>query len=136
MNIAEYLKVYLVSTVIFFALDMVWLTAVAKNLYREQLGTLLAKNINWPAAITFYLLFIVGITIFAISPSIEGNSSLTALVYGALFGFFTYATFDLTNLATIQNWPVKLTFIDLAWGTILSASVATGTFLIYSRWLA
>ena len=130
MSTFDYFKVYLISVPVFFAIDMVWLTLIAKNFYRSQLGDLLTKDINWLAAIVFYLLFLVGLIIFAVAPALEKNSWTHALIFSALFGFFTYMTYDLTNLATTRNWPLTLTFVDIAWGTFLAASVATVTFLI------
>ena len=92
---------------------MVWLGIIAKDLYRKYLGSFLSDQVNWPAAIIFYLLFIVGIFIFAILPAVEKDSLIRAVILGALFGFFTYATYDLTNLATLKNWPLNIVFIDI-----------------------
>ncbi len=130
MSLVDFVKTYLIALPIFFAIDMIWLLVVAKNFYREQLGDLFTKQVVWPAAISFYLLFIAGVVFFAIYPAVERNSLITALVYGALFGFFTYATYDLTNLATIRNWPLTMTLVDLVWGTFLASSVAAGTYLV------
>jgi uncharacterized membrane protein len=85
---------------------------------------------NWPAAIIFYLIFIVGILVFAVLPALEAKTAVKALTLGALFGFMAYATYDLTNLATLKNWPLTLTLIDMAWGAILSGSVATVSYFI------
>lgn len=98
--------VYLLTAGVFFALDMLWLGLVAKNFYQRHLGHLLSERVNWAAAIIFYLLFIVGIFIFCIVPAAEKGSLGRALLLGALFGFFTYATYDLTNLATLKQWPM------------------------------
>lgn len=135
VGIADFLKIYFVSVPIFFVIDLIWLGFVAKNLYQSQLSGLLAKNVNWPAAIVFYLLFILGIVIFAILPALEAKSLQKAIVWGAMFGFFCYMTYDLTNLSTLKNWPLGLTIIDITWGTILSASVASVSFLIVSNYL-
>jgi uncharacterized membrane protein len=108
---------------------MIWLGLVAKNFYQDKIGYLLGP-INWPAAIIFYLLFIIGIIIFAVAPALQAQSLLKAIVLGALFGFFTYATYDLTNLATVRDWPLIVVFVDIAWGMVLSGSVATVSFLI------
>ena len=94
----------------------------------------MAEQVNWPAAMTFYLLFIAGILIFAILPAVEKDSLNHALLYGVLFGFFTYATYDLTNLATLKDWPIKVVIIDIIWGMVLTGSVATAGFYIL-RWL-
>ena len=125
---------YLLTMVVFFAIDLLWLGVVAKGIYNKYLGGLLADQVNWTAAIIFYLLFIVGIFVFAIMPAIEKDSWVKAILYGGLFGFFTYATYDLTNLATLKNWPVTIVFIDIIWGIILTASVSISGFYI-TKWL-
>jgi uncharacterized membrane protein len=130
MPIVKLLLSYFLTAIVFFAIDLVWLGLIAKNLYNKYLGSFLADQVNWTAALIFYLLFIVGIFIFAILPAVEKNSLQYALIYGALFGFFTYATYDLTNLATLKDWPATIVFIDMAWGAILSGSVATAGFFI------
>jgi uncharacterized membrane protein len=124
MTLTRALSIYAVTLPIFFAIDLVWLGVVAKNFYRQHLGHLLSPQVNWTAAILFYLVFIAGIVFFAVRPALEVNSPLRALTYGALFGFLAYATYDLTNQATLRDWPVLVTVVDLAWGAVLSASVA------------
>jgi uncharacterized membrane protein len=99
------------------------LETVATKFYQSQIGFLLGP-VNWAAAIIFYLLYIVGIIIFAVNPALEAGSLGKAVVLGALFGFFAYATYDLTNLSTIKDWPVLVTVVDLIWGTVLTSSVA------------
>ncbi len=126
---------YLLTTVVFFAVDMAWLGFIAKDLYKKYLGSFLSEQVNWPAAIIFYLLFIAGIFYFAILPAVEKNSLAKAVVAGALFGFFTYATYDLTNLATLKNWPLTIVFIDIAWGALLTAVVSTAGYYIV-KWVA
>lgn len=121
---------YLATTIVFFAIDMVWLGFVASSFYKSQIGSLLKDSPDWGAAILFYLLFLVGLLIFVVYPAIESGSWTHALIYGALFGFFTYATYDLTNLATLKDWPLLVSIVDMAWGTVLSASVATASFFI------
>jgi uncharacterized membrane protein len=128
-----YIKLYLIALPAFFALDFVWLAIVARKFYLSQLGALMKTNINWPIAILFYLIFIVGLIIFVIYPAIEKKSIIFALVMGGLFGFFTYTTYDLTNLATLKNWPLSLSIIDMIWGSILAASVSVITFYIASK---
>jgi uncharacterized membrane protein len=125
---------YFLTTIVFFAIDLLWLGVIAKGLYNKYLGEFLADKVNWTAAIIFYLLFIVGIFIFAIQPALEKQSLQKAIVYGALFGFFTYATYDLTNLATLKNWPLEIVFIDIIWGMVLTASVSTAGYFI-SKWI-
>ena len=130
MNIQTFLTLYAVSVPVFFAIDMVWLGLVASNFYKTQLGALMGP-INWPAAIIFYLVFLVGLTFFATYPALLKNSLLTAAILGGLFGFFTYATYDLTNLATLRDWPLSVTIVDMIWGTILGASVTVVTVFVY-----
>jgi uncharacterized membrane protein len=128
-----FVKLFLIALPVFFVIDMIWLVVVAKNFYREQIGFLMKPDITWYAAIIFYLLFIVGLVTFVISPAIEKHCWTHALFFGALFGLITYATYDLTNLATMKNWPVLVTVVDLAWGIIVSASVSLLTYLIATK---
>ncbi len=130
MSISKLLISYLLTFAVFFIVDMAWLGFIAKDLYKKYLGNLLSEQVNWTAAIVFYLLFIVGIFIFAILPSVEKNSLSSAIILGALFGFFTYATYDLTNLATLKGWHMTLVVIDIAWGSVLTAIVSTAGFYI------
>lgn len=117
----------------FLAADMVWLGAMASRVYRPVLGDMAAPTVNLPAAAVFYLLFPVGIAIFAVAPALRGASLASAAINGALFGFFTYATYDLTNQATLRNWTTQLTLIDVAWGATLGALAASAGFLAASR---
>ena len=128
-----FLKLYFIALPVFFLFDMIWLGLVAKDFYRNQIGFLLKENVNWIAAISFYLLFIVGVVFFVVMPALQKDSWMYALLVGALFGFITYATYDLTNLATTKDWPLFVTLVDLAWGAVLSALVSTVTFLIATR---
>ena len=123
-------QLFAITLPVFLAIDMVWLGFVAKGLYAKELGFLMKPDVNWTAAILFYLLFVCGLIVFVITPSLETNSIGKAVFLGALFGLVSYATYDLTNLATVANWPVLITVIDLFWGTILSASVSLISFLI------
>ncbi|MEW5873137.1 MAG: DUF2177 family protein [Chloroflexota bacterium] len=132
--ISYYIKLYLATLAAFFAIDMVWLGLVARWFYSKYLGDLLRPQVNWAAAIAFYLLFIVGLLIFAVAPGLQANSLGKALLLGALFGFMTYATYDLTNLATLKNWPLIVTIVDLIWGTTLATLVTLASFLA-GRWL-
>jgi uncharacterized membrane protein len=128
-----FIKLYLIALPVFFAIDMFWLGIVAKNFYRAQIGFLMKSDINWVAAILFYLLFIVGLILFVIAPALEKGSWTHALLFGAFFGLITYATYDLTNLATLKDWPLMVTLVDLAWGAVLAASVSTATYFIASK---
>jgi uncharacterized membrane protein len=125
-----FIKLYTIALPVFFAIDMLWLGFVAANFYKSQIGFLMTSNINWAAAIIFYLLFIVGLVLFVITPAVEKGSWKHALLFGALFGLITYSTYDLTNLATLKNWPLLVTIVDLAWGTILGALVSVITYRI------
>lgn len=125
-----FIKLYFIALPVFFALDMLWLGLIAKSFYAKQLGFLMRADINWTAAIIFYLLFIAGLVVFVIMPGLEKRSFLHVLMFGALFGLITYATYDLTNLATIKNWPLLVTIVDLAWGTLLAALVSSATYFI------
>jgi uncharacterized membrane protein len=124
-----FIKLYAVAFPVFLAMDMVWLGFVAKNFYRSQIGFLTASEVNLFAALAFYLLFIGGLVLFVIAPALEKKSYAHALLLGGVFGLVTYGTFDLSNLATIKDWPVLVTVVDMAWGATLSASVSVVTFL-------
>lgn len=129
-----YLKLYLLTIPVFFAIDLLWLGVVAKHFYQNSLAHLLSTTVNWPAALLFYGLYIVGIILFAVKPGLEAGALAKAAQWGALFGFFTYATYDLTNLATLRDWPLKVVVVDVLWGTLLCTLVASGSFLV-GRWL-
>ena len=128
-----FFKLYAIALPVFFAIDMVWLGLVAKNFYRNQIGFLMKSELNWIAALIFYLLFIVGLVLFVIAPAIEKKSWMHALLFGALFGLITYATYDLSNLATIKDWPLLVTIVDLIWGATLAASVSIATYFIAQK---
>ncbi len=129
MSYIQFVYLYLLTIPVFFLIDMTWLGVVAKDFYQEKLVNFLGP-VNWTAAIIFYLIFIVGILIFAVAPALEAQSWEKALVLGAFFGFFAYATYDLTNLATLKDWPLAVTLVDMLWGAVLSGSVATLSFFI------
>jgi uncharacterized membrane protein len=124
----KYCIAYAATATTFLLVDLVWLGLVAKGFYRSNIGALMADEINIPAAVTFYLAYIVGIVIFAITPAFESGSWRTSLIMGALFGFFAYATYDMTNLATLRDWPVAVVVVDMAWGTFLTGLSATAGF--------
>ena len=128
-----FIRLYAIALPVFLVIDMIWLTLVAKDFYRNQIGFLIKSDINWTAAIIFYLLFIVGLVLFVIAPAYEKGSWTSALLYGALFGLITYATYDLTNLATLKNWPLFVTIVDMAWGAVLSSCVSIVTYLIAGK---
>jgi len=129
-----YLKVYFAALVGFLAIDMVWLGIVARGFYRKHLGFLLTDQPNWWAAAVFYLLFVAGLLVFAVFPGLNANSLRKAVLLGSLFGLITYATYDLTNLATVKNWPLLVTVVDMAWGAVLAAAVSAVGYLA-GTWL-
>ena len=118
------LIMFLITFVVFMAIDLIWLGLIAKNLYKKYLGHLMKKDVNWAAAIIFYVIFIAGLIFFVIDPALEKESLSYALFAGGALGLLCYATYDLTNLATLKEWPVALTMIDLIWGTVLSGATA------------
>jgi uncharacterized membrane protein len=128
-----FIRLFIIALPVFFIIDMVWLVLVAKKFYQEHIGFLMRPDINWFAAVFFYLLFIAGLVIFVISPAVEKHSWVHALLYGAFFGLITYATYDLTNLATLKDWPLLVTVVDLIWGTVLASSISLITYLIANR---
>jgi uncharacterized membrane protein len=128
-----FLKLYFIALPVFFVIDMAWLVLVAKNFYQKQIGFLMKPEVNWLAAIIFYLLFIAGLVTFVISPAVEKQSWVHALIFGALFGLITYATYDLTNLATLKDWPLLVTIVDLIWGTVLAASISVVTYFLANK---
>jgi uncharacterized membrane protein len=130
---AMFIKLFIIALPVFFVIDMVWLVLVAKKFYQEQIGFLMRPDINWFAAIVFYLLFIAGLIVFVISPAVEKHSWVHALLFGALFGLITYATYDLTNLATLKDWPLLVTVVDLIWGTVLASAISVITYLIANK---
>lgn len=133
MEILDKIKLYLITVAVFFVVDIVWLGFISKNLYKNYLGHLMAPQVNWTAAIIFYLLYIAGLIFFVIDPALAKNSLWYAVAVGGFFGLITYGTYDLTNLATLKDWPLNITIIDLIWGTLLNASTAGITYLIASK---
>jgi uncharacterized membrane protein len=118
-----YLKLYLVTFSAFIVIDMVWLGLVARTFYQKHLGFIMAPSPNWIAAIIFYLLFIAGLLFFVVLPGLKDDSLKTSLLRAAMFGLITYGTYDLTNLATVKDWPVLVTVVDMIWGMVLSVAI-------------
>jgi uncharacterized membrane protein len=131
---AFYLKLYGLTVPVFFVFDMIWLGFIAKGFYRRNLHFILSADVNWAAAVVFYMIYVAGILFFAVRPAIAVHSLREAAVLGALFGFFTYATYDLTNMATIKNWPIAIVVVDIVWGVFLCALVASAGFTM-AGWL-
>jgi uncharacterized membrane protein len=130
-----YLKLYTATLIVFFAIDFLWIGLVARTFYRKYIGFLLAPSPNWTAAIIFYLLFILGLLFFVVVPGLKENSFKITFLRAALFGLITYSTYDLTNLATLKDWPLLVTAVDMMWGTVLSVAVSEVSFMI-GKWLS
>jgi uncharacterized membrane protein len=129
--LAKYGIAYLSTGVAFAALDALWLSRMGPTFYRSQIGDLMADKPRFDAAIAFYLLYLAAIVFFAVAPAFAHQGGWkTAAGYGAAFGFFAYATYDLTNQATLKVWPLKLTLVDMAWGTVLTGVAATVGYLV------
>lgn len=128
-----FFKLYLIALPVFFAVDMLWLGLVAKGFYQKQIGFLMKPDVNWLAAIIFYLLFIAGLVVFVVQPAFEKKLFSEIVFKGVLFGLVTYATYDLTNLATVKNWPLMVTVVDLVWGMTLSTSVSAISYFIATK---
>ena len=120
----KYFAAYAATLVLMVALDLVWLGVIAKPLYQQAIGHLMAERPNIPVALIFYAVYAFGLMVFAVTPDQSGPGWSKAILVGALFGFFAYATYDLTNLATLKNWPVSIALVDVLWGTFVSAASA------------
>lgn len=128
-----FIKLYPITLIVFLGIDFVWLTTMSKLFYQKRLEFLLSKSPNYLAAFIFYLLFAAGIAFFVIMPAIEKKNWIYALSAGALFGLVCYATYDLTNLATVKGWPLDVTIIDLIWGSFVSAVTSIIVYFISSK---
>ena len=129
----NYIIAYIATMVVFFAIDIVWITKVARGVYFKNLGHLLAKNMAFGPIALFYIMYIAGIVYFGIRPAIATGAVSTAFINGALFGFFCYATYEFTNYATLKDWPVKVLVIDTIWGTVLTGTCAAAGYFIMSQ---
>jgi len=136
MNLSRFLISFSISLMVFFAIDMLWLGLIAKDLYRRHIGHLMADQVRWSAALLFYALYLIALQYFVIQPALHSSDPLQALINGALLGLLCYATYDLTNLATLKNWPVSLSIIDMVWGTVLTGLTCWLTTLISLRFFA
>jgi len=123
-----YLTAYIVSLVVFLGVDFVWLTTMGAALYRSTLGDLLAPSVRLAPAAVFYLAYPIGIVVFAVSPALAAESWLRAVGLGALFGALAYATYDLTNFATLRTWSLQITVLDIAYGAIASGAAAVAAY--------
>ncbi|OZA14682.1 MAG: hypothetical protein B7Y05_06645 [Polynucleobacter sp. 24-46-87] len=129
----KYLAVYFSFLVSFVIIDFIWLLGIAKNLYRDDMGSLMASEPKLLAGLGFYLLYALGASIFVILPAISKQSFLYAVQYGALFGFFCYMTYDLTNLAVIRDFPMRLAFVDIVWGSAVTAASSALAYWLGSK---
>lgn len=129
----KYLAVYFSFLLSLIVIDLIWLLGIAKNLYRNDMGSLMASEPKLLAGLGFYLLYALGTSIFVIIPAVSKQSWIYAVQYGALFGFFCYMTYDLTNLAVIHNFPVRLALVDIAWGAAVTAVSATIAYWVGTR---
>ncbi len=124
------IKLFIIAAIVFAAVDLVWLGLVANKFYRSQLGDLLRPKPQPFASLLFYVVYLIGLVIFVLLPAYDRQDIVYSLTRGALYGFFTYCTYDLTNLATLRKWPAGLAAIDIAWGTVLGASVSAIVLII------
>lgn len=130
------IAIYAAGLISFLALDAIWLGTMVPRLYKPAMGDLVADPFQPLPAVIFYLIYAAGLGYFAIQPALAAGKWQTALISGAALGFIAYATYDLTNQATIRAWPVVITVVDLAWGTIASGLAATISYLVLSRWFS
>jgi len=135
MSIKTILLIYVLTLIVFLIVDLVWLGYIARGMYKKYLGGFLSDNVNWTAAFIFYFIYVAGVLIFAVFPAINKDSVMHAVLMGALFGFFAYATYDLTNLATLKGWPIQIVIIDIIWGSVLTLIVSLSGFYI-TKWIA
>ena len=133
MNALLQAKVYAASLMVFFALDLTWLGVVAKAFYRAQMGHLMRPDVQWPAALLFYLIYVAAIVILCVAPAVEKQSVGRAAALGAVFGLAAYAAFDLTSLALLKDFPSKVVLVDLVWGTVLTAAVSAAGYMAAQR---
>lgn len=132
----NYALAYVASCVLFTAVDITWLTVMGSRLYKQTLGDILLPSVNIAPAIAFYVLYPAGLVYFAIAPSLKSGSATHAFLNGALFGLFAYATYELTNYATLRNWTFQITVVDIAYGAIASGAVAATVAAILLMWRA
>ena len=135
MSAREFVITYLLMAILFLALDLFWLGLIAKNFYQKHLGRFFSDKVNWTAAIIFYFLFVIGTMIFAVYPGVAQDSLMRAMMFGVLFGLFTYATYDMTNLATLKDWPVPIVIVDIIWGMVLCGAISAFGFGV-AKWLS
>ncbi len=133
MGFTSYLGIFAIAFVVFLVIDLLWLGVIGRGIYVHFLGDFLAEDVRWGAAFLFYAIFVAGLIYFAIGPAIEAGSLGDAVLKGAIYGLVTYATYELTNYAVIEDWPGGIVPIDMAWGVVLAASVSSATYATWSR---
>ncbi|MBN2852712.1 MAG: DUF2177 family protein [Clostridia bacterium] len=131
----KWIVVFLVTFIIFMVVDVMWLGLFAKKFYRKHLGFIMSDKFNLPVAAAFYFVFIIGLLFFVVSPAIKDQSFVHALFGGMLFGLITYGTYDLTNMATLKNWPKLITIVDLIWGSSLCGVVSMVSYLLFKTYI-
>ncbi|MGV8936589.1 MAG: DUF2177 family protein [Allorhizobium sp.] len=131
-----YIIAYFATAVVFFGLDYLWLSRIAIGFYRNQIGPLMLAQPNFAAAGIFYLFYIAGIVYFAVGPALSGGTWASAMIAGVVLGLVAYGTYDMTNLATLKNWSVSVTIVDMVWGGVLTGLAATAGYLVTSRVLS
>lgn len=129
----SFLTLFSIAALLFLALDLIWLSLVARSVYVAEIGSLLKPKPNLVAAVAFYVTFIAGLTFFVLQPGFMAEDIVRGALIGAAFGLVTYATYDLTNLATLNGFTVRIALIDMAWGTVLTGLVSLGTLAIAGR---
>ena len=128
-----YAIAWLGTAIAFLIADAIWLTQVGPKLYRPLIGELMSDRLNVPAAAAFYLIYVSGITYFAVAPALQEGSLTRTLINGAILGLVAYATYDLTNQATLKVWDIRVTLADMAWGAFASALAASAGYLAATR---
>ncbi|MFW5702403.1 MAG: DUF2177 family protein [Candidatus Dojkabacteria bacterium] len=137
LDLIDYVIVYFIAVFVFFAIDLVWLSVIAKEFYKKFLGKIMRKNEDgnlsprWLEAFVFYLIYIAGIVVFPLREAIQNDDLILAGLLGGLFGLFCYATYDLTNRATLEHFPLKVVIVDIIWGSLLTTLVSSLTAFIF-----
>lgn len=129
----QWIAAYVAAAIVFAGLDALWLGVVARTLYQREFGSMLLEKPNMVAAVIFYALYLVGVVVFAVKPGLDSGSWTKVVVYGALFGLIAYATYDLTNLATLKGFPFKVVIPDLLWGMAVTTAAGLAGYFTASR---
>jgi uncharacterized membrane protein len=135
MTWTQWTKTYFLTLLVFLAVDFLWLGLIARRFYHQYLGHFFSEEVNWAAAFLFYLLFVFGMMVFVVHPALKAQAFVHAVFLGMLYGLVTYATYDLTNLALLKDWPLKIVVVDILWGIVLSGIVSTAGYGV-AKWLS